>query len=235
MTEPAALPPLLAPIGPSQSDLLIHFCGRRQFSKATPTVPDDIRNMTPQQRLDAILSTQTLRAFIPFRASTPAVCLSESPIPHLQHMLTDRQMAPWAVLFKRADVVAAGGGAIAYPPEQVHQTWPTPVQVWGNPIRSDGHRLMDFTWEREWRIPSPNGPFTFQPQQIAAILVGDLSWAPTPTGFGWIHPVTRTLLPGPTVLGAVQVPLFPPAWVTARLWYWDNVTLWEVPRYSARP
>ncbi|MEV7011927.1 hypothetical protein [Streptosporangium sp. NPDC051022] len=181
--------------------------------------------MTPQQRLDMILSTRTLRGFVPFRASTPAVCLSESPGPHLLHMLTDRGMAPWGVLFRRADVIAAGGGGIAYPPEAVHETWPPEVRVWGNPIRNDGQRLMDFSWEREWRIPTPGGVLVFQPQNIAAVLIGDPTWTPTPLTTSWVNGASGEPLPGPSVPEAVPLPNYPPAWTNALHLYWDGTTL----------
>jgi hypothetical protein len=181
----------------------------------TPGVPAGIRGMTPQQRLDAILTTQTLRAFVPFRANEPAVCLSESPGPTLFICSATGGCRPWGVLLRRADVIAAGGGAIAYPPEAVHQQWPTDMQVWGNPIRNDGQGLMDFSWEREWRIPAPGGSVAFQPQAVVAILIGDPASAPTPLATDWVNGFTGELLPGPTVAEAARLHRYPEAWTSA--------------------
>lgn len=231
MTELIApLPPVLAPTGPGQSDLLVHFCGRREGSRFTPAVPDAIKQMTPEQRLDSILRSQTLMAFPPFRADgVPAVCFSESPGLHLLHMLTERGMKPWGVLLKRADVIAAGGGGIAYPPESVHATWASEMKVWGNPIRTDGARgLMDFSWEREWRIPSTAGGVTFQAGAIAAILIGDSDWKPSPVGESWVNGVTGEPLPGPSIPEAISNLDYPAAWNTAPHLYWDGTTLRHV-------
>ncbi|TDD81941.1 hypothetical protein E1293_17690 [Actinomadura darangshiensis] len=226
MTD-AILAPQLMPTGPGQSDLLIHFCGRRPNSKFTPDVPPEIKEMTPQQRLDAILTNQTLLGFTPFRAHGPAVCLSESPGDHLLHMLRDRKMAPWGVLLRRADVIAAGGGGIAYPPEAVHDQWPPEIKVWGNPIRNDGQAVMDFSWEREWRIPSPNGAWGFQPQAVAAVLVGDPTWKPTPLATDWIDGSTGEPVPDPafTIGGAHPWHHYPAAWIKAEHLYWDGAAL----------
>ncbi|MEW2357886.1 hypothetical protein [Spirillospora sp. NPDC029432] len=221
----APLPPLLMPTGPGQSDLLIHFCGRRENSLFTPDVPADIREMNPEQRLDAILTSQSIRAFTPFRAHVPAVCLSESPGLHLVHMIRDRGMLPWGILLRRSDVIAAGGGGIAYPPDAVHEQWPTDIQVWGNPIRNDGRALMDFSWEREWRIPVPGGAFFLQPQAVAAILVGDQDWTPTPVATEWVNGYTGEPLPGPSVPEAIALPHYPEAWTNAVRLYWDGTTV----------
>ncbi|MEV0351512.1 hypothetical protein AB0H88_37550 [Nonomuraea sp. NPDC050680] len=231
MTDPttAAVLPLLAALGPGQSDLLIHFCGRRPGSKFTPTVPADIKAMAPHQRLDAILRTQTLRAFVPFRASVPAVCLSESPGPHLLHMLTERGMPPWGVFLHRRSVIAAGGGAIAYPPEAVHQQWPAEIQVWGNPIRTNGQSVMDFTWEREWRIPLPYGSISLLLGAVAAVLIGDPNWTPTPVATAWVNGQTGAPLPGPAIPEAIPVPQYPEAWTQAPHFYWDGSTLQHIP------
>lgn len=230
MTDPllVSLPPLLMPTGPGQSDLLIHFCGRRVNSMFTPDVPADIREMTPQQRLDSILTTQILRAFTPFRANGPAVCLSESPGPHLVHMLSHRGMAPWGVLLRRTDVITAGGGGIAYPPDAVHRQWPADMKVWGNPIRNDGQGLMDFSWEREWRIPAPGGSIPLLPQAVAAILIGDPAWTPTPVATDWVNGVTGEPLPGPADPEAIPLHRYPEAWDSAVHLYWDGTTLLPV-------
>ncbi|WP_043615218.1 hypothetical protein [Nonomuraea candida] len=231
MTDPtpAAVLPLLAATGPGQSDLLIHFCGCRPGSMFTPTVPEDIKAMTPQQRLDAILRTQTLRAFVPFRASVPAVCLSESPGPHLLHLLTERGMPPWGIFLRRASVIAVGGGAIAYPPEPVHQQWPPEIQVWGNPIRADGRGVMDFTWEREWRIPLPQGGLSLSLGAVAAVLVGDPNWKPTPMATTWVHGQTGAPLIGPTIPEAIPLNHYPAAWTQAPHLYWNGSTLQHIP------
>jgi hypothetical protein len=134
-------------------------------------------------------------------------------------------MSPWGVLLRRSDVIAAGGGGIAYPPEAVHQQWPADMQVWGNPIRNDGQAVMDFSWEREWRIPAPGGSFTFQPHAVAAVLIGDPAWTPTPLATDWVNGYTGELLPGPAVAEAIPLHRYPEAWTNAVRLYWDGTTL----------
>ncbi|MBD2892351.1 hypothetical protein amrb99_12610 [Actinomadura sp. RB99] len=173
---------MLAPTSPGQSDLLVRFCGRRKGSQFTPTVPDAIKQMTPQQRLNSILHSQTS---CPSRRSVPTGCQPSASLGE-----------PWGVLLKRADVIAADGGGIAYPPESVHDTWDPETKVWGNPIRVDGARgLMDFSWEREWRIPSSAGSVTFQAGAIAAVLLGDPDWKPSPVSESWVNGVTGARQP----------------------------------------
>ncbi|WP_268920515.1 hypothetical protein [Actinomadura soli] len=36
---------MLAPTDPGQSDLLVHFCGRREGSQFNPAAPDTIKQM----------------------------------------------------------------------------------------------------------------------------------------------------------------------------------------------
>ncbi len=227
----APLPPILSSTGPGQSNFLIHFCGRKASSPSTPHVPSPIRAMTPQERLDSILTTGTIRGFTPFRAHGPAVCLSESPGDHLLHMLTERGMPPWGVLLRRADVIAAGGGGIAYPPESVHQQWPEDVQVWGNPIRTDGRGLLDFSWEREWRIPGES--VVLKPKMVAAVLIGDPDWKPSPVATEWVNSYTGEPLP-PDMFPeftpeAVRLNRYPSSWTDAEHLYWDGAALRLMP------
>lgn len=143
-------------------------------------------------------------------------------------MLSHRGMAPWGVLLRRTDVITAGGGGIAYPPDAVHRQWPADMKVWGNPIRNDGQGLMDFSWEREWRIPAPGGSIPLLPQAVAAILIGDPAWTPTPVATDWVNGVTGEPLPGPADPEAIPLHRYPEAWDSAVHLYWDGTTLLPV-------
>jgi hypothetical protein len=126
---------------------------------------------------------------------------------------------------RRSDIIGAGGGGIAYPPESVPQQWPPEMQVWGNLIRNDGQALMDFSWDREWRIPVPGHTLLLKPHHIAAVLVGDRDWTPTPLRTDWCHGETGEALPGPSVAEAIPMHHYPPAWGQAPRLYWNGTYL----------
>ncbi|MEU8147465.1 hypothetical protein [Nonomuraea sp. NPDC048901] len=126
------------------------------------------------------------------------------------------------VLFRRSDVLTAGGGGIAYPPKAVHQQWPAEIQVWGNPIRTDGQGVMDFRWEREWRILAPGGAVVFPSTAVAAVLVGDPNWTPTPAP----PPESTAKRAGPCqVPGAIPLHHYSADWTNAVHLYWDGTNL----------
>ncbi|MFD7078953.1 hypothetical protein [Streptomyces sp. NPDC059918] len=101
-------------IGPAQSEALYHFTGR--IRPPSPGVPQEIRDMTPVERLGAILRDELIRGFAPYRADMPCVCWSESPPDHLAHLIEREGFSPWGVVAVRSALLAAGGGAVAYLP-----------------------------------------------------------------------------------------------------------------------
>lgn len=56
----------LGQVGPAQSEYLYHFTGRN--GDRPVWVPEDIRDASPQERLDVILREERFRAFAPFGA-----------------------------------------------------------------------------------------------------------------------------------------------------------------------
>lgn len=113
--------------------------------------------MSPQQRLDSILGSASVRAFAPFGVQRPAVCFSESPPEHMGHLVADLGFPPWGIVVSRSAFVANGGGAVAYLPDYVRNEFPPDLRHWVVPFTTDG-RLGDWSHEREWRLPMPKIP-----------------------------------------------------------------------------
>ncbi|WP_158716625.1 hypothetical protein [Streptomyces sp. NRRL F-5630] len=226
-----ATTPLLNMAGPAQSDHLIHFAGRPVGRQPTPSVPAEIRVMLPQQRLDSILASARVRAFAPFGAEQPAVCFSESPPEHLVHLIADRGFPPWGIVVSRSQVVATGGGAVAYLPDHVRDTFPPHLRHWAVPFGTDG-RLGDWSHEREWRLPTPKGrrpadnssAIVFRDETVLqAVLIGEPDWRPSPVGTGqWVDTTTGLPHPGPTNAFCQELTALPRLWRQAQeIWVWS--------------
>ncbi|MCZ0989126.1 hypothetical protein [Streptomyces diastatochromogenes] len=102
-------------VGPAQSDDLYHFAGRN--GDRPQCVPEEIRQMTGQQRLERILHEERIRAFAPFGTTTACVCFSESPPNHLGHLIQTGRFSPWGIVTSRATLLKLEGGAVAYVPD----------------------------------------------------------------------------------------------------------------------
>lgn len=226
-----ATTPQLNMAGPAQSDHLIHFTGRPIGRQLTPSVPPEIRAMTPQQRLDSILGSASVRAFAPFGVERPAVCFSESPPEHMVHLVADIGFPPWGIVVSRVDFVANGGGAVAYLPDHVRDDFPPHLRHWVVPFKTDGG-LGDWSHEREWRLPMPKIPesdnyypaIDFRATTVLqAVLVGEPSRRPTPVGTGmWIDHTTGDPHPGPATPYCEEQTEPPRLWREAQeIWAWN--------------
>lgn len=231
-------PGLLGAAGPAQFEWLIHFCGRPSLAPATPTVPQWVRSQQPCQRLDNILWERQIRGFAPFGSDLPMVCLSESPLAHLQWLLSDRKWPPWGLLLWRQTVYNLGGGPVWYARTEQLAALPEELRAWAVRFET-GTSRSDWLHEREWRIPVPktNPVLELPPDGVPVILIGDSNWRPT------TRLVRRRVLVdqfgGPVPPGApsywkdVDVPELPWLWTAAlQHWYWDSEKqqIWQVPR-----
>ncbi|MGW6914715.1 hypothetical protein ACWGB8_13000 [Kitasatospora sp. NPDC054939] len=214
----------LSPVGPAQSEELIHFTGRPAGRPSTPAVPERIRSMNPQQRLDSILSTGEIQAFPAFGAQQATISFSESPLGHLSHLITDRGFPPWGVVVTRAGVLRNGGGAVAYLPDHVSDGFPTEQRHWVVPFKTDGQG--DWSHEREWRLPAPNKGFKFEKTPFTAILIGDADWRPTPVGTGmWIDGSDGMPYQWPETVYCEEQTEPPRLWREAgEIWVWNPTT-----------
>lgn len=125
--------PLLEP-GPAQSEFLIHFCGRPPGTSVSWSLPLDIAQMSPWQRLENILWEGQIRASIPFGATRPMVCLSESPREHLHWLINTRGFPPWGLSTTRGLAYSVDGGPVWYARRTQMATLTDGAAVLGNPI-----------------------------------------------------------------------------------------------------
>lgn len=226
----------LAAAGPAQHEWLIHFCGRPCGRKITPYVPDSISTLTPQQRLNNILWEQRILGFPSFGAdrNQPMVCLSESPPKHMDWLLHSHQWPPWGVLFQRQWVYNKGGGPVWYARTKQHAGLTYEQRPWVVRFNTTGANRSDWVHEREWRIPVPldNPALHLAPRNdVAAILVADRSWRPTPRIISkqtlidrYTGAITHQGNPHAVTKVRQVLELLPPLWENTPRGYWDSTT-----------
>ncbi|WP_103529055.1 hypothetical protein [Streptomyces sp. SM12] len=213
--------PRLGPVGPAQSDSLVHFTGRP--GARSSAVPAEICAMAPEERLDSILASQRLWGFPPFGSDTSCLCFSESPPDHLAHLIVERGFAPWGVVITRSQMMSVGGGSVAYVPEEVYRKFQwSGLGSWA--VRTEDDSL--WMHEREWRLPllrsTPPGA---KLKNLRAILIGDPQWRPSPIGSGqWVHPEDGEPCPGGCPEPQChELTVMPQLWQNTEIWVWDAV------------
>lgn len=212
-------------VGPAQSDDLYHFTGRN--GDRPQCVPEEIRQMTGQQRLERILHEERIRAFAPFGTTTACVCFSESPPNHLSHLIQTGRFSPWGIVTSRATLLKLKGGAVAYVPDAVYARFKRyGLEHWA--VRTgNGSAWMH---EREWRLPSSEGGRPIG--AVRAILVGDASWRPAPVVTEWHNGLTGERLLGPDGDPFTQpVEELPRLWRESEVWVW-NAADEQLVKYS---
>ncbi|MEC3995175.1 hypothetical protein VSR01_17195 [Actinacidiphila sp. DG2A-62] len=208
-------------VGPAQSDHLYHFTARNGVF--ANWVPAEIQKMSGPARLNAILRDEQVRAFPPFsvgEAGMPCVCLSESTPEQLAYLIAMMMFGPWGIVTNRAHANSRGGGAVAYVPGPVFDTF----------RRHDlGHWAMrteaGSTWlhEREWRIPCRSGRYEIG--VLDAILVGNAAWRPSKVVTEWVNvdtglPVEADQAENPHVVPTRED--YPRLWRETPVWAWDR-------------
>lgn len=149
---------------PDQSQFLAHFTKGR----------------IPFDNLVSILSTRTIRACTLPWTNLPAVCFTECPWPSLiKHA---ESYSPYGIGFGKPRIFAAGGGP-AYYVRADHfqkQQWENHVKAFATPFWPDyrpetlhgikhlGGKTVDYSHEREWRVPHD---FTFEYSQVEFVVV----------------------------------------------------------------
>ena len=218
--------PVLGAVGPAQSDELVHFTSRGR--EPGPGAAPDVRAMTASQRLDSILVSETLRTFPPYSVARACACFSESPANHLSHLIADRQFEPWGIVVPREGLLAAGGGAVAYVPDEVYDEFRAAgLEHWA--VRTG----VGSSWmhEREWRMPAPDGTAGMELYKLRAVLVGDLDWRPSLVGTGlFMHMDQGTLCAGCVDPYCEEERVLPRLWQESEIWVWNPVAR-QVVRY----
>jgi len=92
------------------SPLITHFCHRAR----PQAVPAEVASLDAPGRLESILWSGGLRAFVTYSGGDPAVCFTEATIAGLNFVIGKRGYQPWALVFHRQSVYDAGGGPVWY-------------------------------------------------------------------------------------------------------------------------
>jgi hypothetical protein len=139
---------------------VIHFTKGHDHEDAYQT----LKLILQQRRL--LGSTRLVRGAI------PCVCFSEAPLTSLEHGLINNagfsRYSPFGLLFLKSFIFGRGGRPVIYQPEEEFGLLPE-VLRWRH-VRfepTDGSPI-DFTWEREWRLPVDE--FRFQFDEVEVVL-----------------------------------------------------------------
>lgn len=108
------------------------------------------------------------------RGGTTCVCFSEAPLGALEHGLINStgfsRYSPYGLQFEKEWIFSLGGRPVIYQPEhefaQLSRT-----HEWRH-VRLDlGSSTVDFTWEREWRLPRTE--LRFSERDVTVVLPDD--------------------------------------------------------------
>jgi hypothetical protein len=170
------------PHRPDFSDYLAHFTkeGAPVAAEENANPASQFTGKGPLDRLASILEDKKILATeLPFRLGT-AVCFTECPwVSLLAHA---RRYSPYAVGFHKARVFAAGGGPVYYvrADHWKKQQWTSHVKTFATPFWPEyrartlrgaeflGGKTVDFSHEREWRVPHD---FKFELAQVEFVIV----------------------------------------------------------------
>lgn len=165
------------------SQYLVHFTTDRQpccSEGDNPATTAGIAGTTAQARLISILQQKKVLATKMPWVNRNAVCFTECPWPSLVDHA--RAYSPFGVGFTKSHVFAAGGGPAFYVRADLYrkQTWDAHLHTFVTPFMPPyapktkieeglpGGKVIDYTHEREWRVPHD---FRFELDQVAFVVV----------------------------------------------------------------
>jgi len=148
---------------PDITDKLVHFTSGASEGEAF-------------QRLRQIVCEQRLVGNgTKIRGNYKCVCFTEAPLPYLQHGFVNpsayTRYSRFGVLVEKRWVFEQGGRPVIYQPDVEFDLLPEPLR-WRHMRYEPG--VIDFTWEREWRVQCDE--LHFQPN-VAVIVVPAKDWA----------------------------------------------------------
>ncbi len=105
------------------------------------------------------------------------VCFSEAPLTALENGLLNgsaySRYKPFGIMFDKKWIFEQGGRPVIYQPNSEYDVLP-PSHKWRHVrYEPNADSVVDFTWEREWRLRVDE--LSFDPS-VAAIVVPDRDW-----------------------------------------------------------
>lgn len=105
------------------------------------------------------------------------VCFTEAPLPSLPGGLVNptnySRYKPFGVMFDKAGTFERGGRPVIYQADAEFEQLPVAMR-WRH-VRHEPHAVapIDFSWEREWRLPVPELPLD---PSYATLVLPDETW-----------------------------------------------------------
>ncbi len=142
------------------SDYLIHFTKGNSGTDPFGT----LRKIMSERRLMA--------GNYMVRGGYHCVCFTEAPLAALADGffsgVPSSRYAPFGLMFTKAFVFAAGGRPVIYQPDTEFMALPEHIRWRHVRYEPADENLVDFTWEREWRIRCEE--FLFNPTDAVVVL-----------------------------------------------------------------
>lgn len=213
------MPELRPIVHPTQSDTLVHFCGRTRASHAGV-----VAHFSPEERLTRIVTSLELRGFPPYGSSASVVCLSESDQRGVEALLRNFKFDGWGLVVQRQWAWGNGGGPVWYARSELWE------RIRGR-LDDDARAFVvrtspddaDWLHEREWRVPCPSGSLDLRDIDVVALIVSSSEWAPLVEGV-WADDEGRLVPALETPALATAVPR----------WLWDGARVTELGPLPAR-
>ena len=108
------------------------------------------------------------------RGGRACTCFSEAPLGTLEHGLINStgftRYSPYGLQFEKEWIFGSGGRPVIYEPEHEFVQLPETLQ-WRHVRLELGSSAVDFTWEREWRLPCTE--LRFSEHNVTVVLPDD--------------------------------------------------------------
>lgn len=167
---------------PDFNDVVVHFTGRSGPSHSSP----EVARMTDWQRLQSIVAAGELRGFEMPGARASAACFTEATAAGCSWLIRSHRYTSCGLAFRKDLLFGSGGGPVL----QVRGdewdavgSWPArlrarAVRLWPG-ADADGPETLpwwlsgrsEWLYEREWRVPTLTGPFTFCLDDVAFLVL----------------------------------------------------------------
>ncbi|WP_067985294.1 hypothetical protein [Nocardia caishijiensis] len=145
-------------------------------------MPEAIRALDAVERMESILTDGAISPFVTYSGGMPSVCMTEATQAGVSYLIETRGYEPWALMFDRQHVYAAGGGPVWYARPDEYQMLKDDERLRTWAVELSGQ--SDWSHEREWRIPRPADsrgiapPIPLSELGFCGVLVGDPDWDP---------------------------------------------------------